>query len=377
MSLNDTATLHNVFPNIPLDVIETILESNSGNVDKTFDNLLEMSDPDYQDQPSGANQTRKEPSRNSQKPRVSWSDSPNQSDHTVQGSSYRRSSSQNEDQIKKDAELAQRLAQQEQAQSSTSAPIPPRPVNTSWTNPRQQPPPVFGTPPQPPQSYTSHAYAASIPQPGQNPFNLQELRDQIPMLRSNMVEGSNLAKQKAKELYQQLKTKNMAKLNELTNASSYNQDGSYGRSSTNPFLSSQYSQPKPPTPPRPNPRPQRYSTPPGNSSRRGQFQSDETIARRHSDEAMAQLQADERLARQLADESRQQLQADEEYARRLADEQYQAVQQQQARPNNGRSQDNSTSGPQAINPFQEEAEDELPPPYEAHRRDRPIYDLPQ
>lgn len=114
--------------------------------------------------------------------------------------------------------------------------------------------------------------------------------------------------------------------------SSYNQSGSYGRSTTNPFLSPQYSQPNPPTPPRPNPRPQRYSTPPGNSSGgRNRVQSDEPIARRHSDEAMAQLQADERLARQLADESRQQLQADEQYARRLADEQYQAVQQQQAR----------------------------------------------
>ncbi|CAM0141085.1 hypothetical protein VKS41_008596 [Umbelopsis sp. WA50703] len=385
MSLNDAAALHNVFPNIPPDVIETILESNSGNVDKAFDSLLEMSDPDYHDQPSGLNQSRREPNRRSKKLSVSWADS---TDHTVQstighwsdnGSRYRRSSSQAEDQIKKDAELAQRLAQEEE-QTSNSAPIPARPANTTWTNPRQQPPPIFGTPPQP-QPYTSHAYAASIPQPGQNPFNLQDLRDQIPMIRSNVVEGSQLAKQKAKELYQQLKTKNMAKMNEFTNGSSYGQDGSYGRSSTNPFLSSQYSHPTPPTPPRPNPRPQRYSTPPGNTRReRDHFQPDEQLARRHSNEAISQLQEDERLARQLAGESREQLQADEEYARRLADEQYQAVQQQQqqqTRPSNGRSRDHGSSASQVINPFQEAAEDDLPPPYEAHRNDRPIYDLPQ
>lgn len=86
MSLNDTAALHNVFPNISLDVIETILESNSGNVDKTFESLLEMSDPDFQDQPSAANPPRKETSKDPRQPRVSWSDSSDQTGRTVQAS---------------------------------------------------------------------------------------------------------------------------------------------------------------------------------------------------------------------------------------------------------------------------------------------------
>jgi hypothetical protein len=47
MASKDINTLQNAFPNIPHDIIETILESNLGDVDKAFDSLLEMSDPDF------------------------------------------------------------------------------------------------------------------------------------------------------------------------------------------------------------------------------------------------------------------------------------------------------------------------------------------
>lgn len=47
MASIDLNTLQNAFPNIPHDIIETILESSLGDVDKAFDSLLEMSDPDF------------------------------------------------------------------------------------------------------------------------------------------------------------------------------------------------------------------------------------------------------------------------------------------------------------------------------------------
>jgi CUE domain len=47
MAPKDINTLQNAFPDIPHDIIETILESNLGDVDKALDSLLEMSDPDF------------------------------------------------------------------------------------------------------------------------------------------------------------------------------------------------------------------------------------------------------------------------------------------------------------------------------------------
>lgn len=72
MPSDDINALHNVFPNIPYDIIETILESNLGDVDKAFDSLLQMSDPDYKREADSTsnNTTAARPSL--RKPRVSF-----------------------------------------------------------------------------------------------------------------------------------------------------------------------------------------------------------------------------------------------------------------------------------------------------------------
>lgn len=47
----DIKTLKDAFPDLDLDVIETILDSQGGNLDRTFEILLGMSDPTYKPTP--------------------------------------------------------------------------------------------------------------------------------------------------------------------------------------------------------------------------------------------------------------------------------------------------------------------------------------
>lgn len=72
MPSDDISTLQNVFPNIPHDIIETILESNLGDVDKAFDNLLEMSDPDFGHQTNNASDRSSTAPPALPRPRVSF-----------------------------------------------------------------------------------------------------------------------------------------------------------------------------------------------------------------------------------------------------------------------------------------------------------------
>ena len=73
MASKDINTLQNAFPNIPHDIIETILESNLGDVDKAFDSLLEMSDPDFHSNDNRTSDTATSAARPaSQRSRVSF-----------------------------------------------------------------------------------------------------------------------------------------------------------------------------------------------------------------------------------------------------------------------------------------------------------------
>ncbi|GAB5593164.1 hypothetical protein Unana1_08064 [Umbelopsis nana] len=352
MPSDDINALHNVFPNIPYDIIETILESNLGDVDKAFDSLLQMSDPDYKREADSTsnNTTAARPSL--RKPRVSFQEpidntvKPTINHWTADPNAYLRSSSEEEEQIKKDAELARRLAAEQQPSSPQPSTSSPMAANTSWPNPRVPPPPLFGTPPparpysSPPNPYPSGAYSTH-PRPAPDPFNVQglsaeirnfsmEIKDQMPAIRQNVVEQGNLAKQKAKELYQQLKTKNMARHTELGNG---NPNPTYRRQSNNPFI----------PPPPPHAMPPTPNLPPRPPSNRSSTSGD-------------------------------QIRADEEYARRISSQQYRES-QSHARVNsssNQRVESSSEAIQGGVNPFQDEfAEDDRdPPPYESHRNDR-------
>ncbi|KAH8547733.1 hypothetical protein BGW37DRAFT_470670 [Umbelopsis sp. PMI_123] len=372
MASNSIATLQNAFPNIPYDIIETILENNLGNVDKTFDNLLEMSDPSFHGNEERASDVTTAAARPaSQRRRVTFQEPID--DYVQPTITHWQSNAQpthgppfeDDDQIRKDAELARKLAAEDEVTPSQSNSAQTTP-NTSWQNPRITPQPIFGYPP-PSQSYnnhTPHYKPHTAPsQPSSNPFNMQGtnysqsmytiiwnisdysiqrswIRYQRfikPLWNKATVSGLlvqfgafiisdarfQVAKQKAKELYQQLRSINMAK------HSNYNNGGNMvnGRHSNNPFYSP-HAPVTPPTPPRPRPVGNRTST------------------------------------------SIDQIRADEEYARRISDQQYH---DSRAEPrvdaSSNQPLEHSSGTAQTINPFQED-EDCDPPPYESHRNDR-------
>ncbi|KAI8580534.1 hypothetical protein K450DRAFT_237487 [Umbelopsis ramanniana AG] len=335
MASKDISTLQNAFPNIPHDIIETILESNLGDVDKAFDSLLEMSDPDFHSNDNRANDMATSTARPaSQRSRVSFQEpvdnyvQPTINHWQTNSPPSRRASYGEDDQIRKDAELARKLAAEDEASTAQSNSALTTP-NTSWINPRVPPPPVFGGQPSQPYTNNPNGYKplASSSHSSSNPFNMQDAMDQIPAIHQTIVEQSNMAKQKAKDLYQQLKTINMAKHSDLVNGGSVVN----GRQSNNPFTI-----PRVPVAPQASFNPPRPPRPVGN----------------RTSTALDQIRADE------------------EFARRLSEQQYR---ESRAQPGGNASSnqpvDHSGDALQAINPFQED-EDTDPPPYESHRNDR-------
>ncbi|KAG2173071.1 hypothetical protein INT44_007044 [Umbelopsis vinacea] len=350
MASKDISTLQNAFPNIPHDIVETILESNLGDVDKAFDSLLEMSDPDFHSNDNRANDMATSTARPaSQRSRVSFQEPV---DDYVQSPPSLRASYGEDDQIRKDAELARKLAAEDEASTSQSNSALTTP-NTSWPNPRVPPPPVFGG--QPSQPYTNnhsgYKSLASSSHSSSNPFNMQDVMDHIPVIHQTVVEQSNMAKQKAKELYQQLKTINMAKHNDPMNGGTVVN----GRQSNNPFAI-----PRVPVAPQASFNPPRPPRPVTN----------------RTSSALDQIRADE------------------EFARRLSEQQYRESRAQSGgifhfyfllvqrvdiyvltgvaglgNAGSNQSVDHSGDTLQAINPFQDD-EDTDPPPYESHRNDR-------
>ncbi|KAI9282945.1 hypothetical protein BC943DRAFT_362465 [Umbelopsis sp. AD052] len=335
MASKDISTLQNAFPNIPHDIVETILESNLGDVDKAFDSLLEMSDPDFHSNDNRANDMATSTARPaSQRSRVSFQEpvddyvQPTINHWQTNSPPSLRASYGEDDQIRKDAELARKLAAEDEASTSQSNSALTTP-NTSWPNPRVPPPPVFGG--QPPQPYTNnhsgYKSLASSSQSSSNPFNMQDVMDHIPVIHQTVVEQSNMAKQKAKELYQQLKTINMAKHNDTMNGGTVVN----GRQSNNPFAI-----PRVPVAPQASFNPPRPPRPVTN----------------RTSSALDQIRADE------------------EFARRLSEQQYRESRAQPGgNAGSNQSVDHSRDTLQAINPFQDD-EDTDPPPYESHRNDR-------
>ncbi|KAI8340134.1 hypothetical protein BC941DRAFT_460238 [Chlamydoabsidia padenii] len=179
----EVTMLKEAFPGTDIDVIEAILDSHQGDVERSFEDLLRVSDPNYRPEPQSSQDD----------------------DAPIMPPRPTQQQVSPEEQLRMDEEYAKQLALEDERQR----------VRQHQSRQQQQ----------------------GQQQSGEGPMDefIKDIQEELPIIKEKMIEAGNAAKKKVMDWYNQVKTNRMN-----NNDQGFNNNNNFGTGSSMPTSNAQY-----------------------------------------------------------------------------------------------------------------------------------------